>query len=529
MDILDNPNIKNNLVTSNFFNLPNNNQRFQIIVPLEENPKENLKEIFNKIITEEKINDGYYQLQNLFTLAQQTNYNQNTIIGLIIGIIDKKIKTIYDATHNEKGELDPINLPMYNQLWKSYKDFTEKIYQIINHYQHFLVEKKIKIGKITYDILSIIQICMFYNGIIGNNSDILSLVSEEISNMDKNNIEQLIDYIDSIRMFMIMENFTIIDKNKLINIIRNIMGKIHIINIMCLYMHQLMKSLTNKEAVLDETEYETVNAVNFERSTIRKIYKITTILSHYSEKEILLPCYSKFMQARIIDPKYDNLELDIEMVKRVSGIFGKDDSQKLINTITDIINSREVNQLIRDAEVKISSDEYKKLNINTKILSPIILTKNAWMIYNITDLELNYPLEMKCYLEIISKSYHSLYDDEYIIQWQPTMGCAQFEAQLGSKKVEITCNILQAMVLSYLNDHRETTISQFSKDTYLNRDLAEKVFASLFEENIIICRENNMPESVYMANIYNYTDKNKLDIRKSFLETFNVEVMNSEL
>ncbi len=48
---------------------------------------------------------------------------------------------------------------------------------------------------------------------------------------------------------------------------------------------------------------------------------------------------------------------------------------------------------------------------------------------------------MKCYMDIILKSYLSLYQNRYIINWQPTMGSAQFEAQLGQRKVDIICNI----------------------------------------------------------------------------------------
>lgn len=526
MEILKNPNIKNRLEKKLAYHLTKNNQRLNVIFPLEDSPKESLQEIFNKVITEEKIENGYYQLQNLFTLAQMND--PNAIINLVIDVVDKKIKTIYDTIYNENGNLDPINLPMYIQLWKSYRDFTQKIYYIINHYQHYLVEKKIKMGKIFYDILSVVQICMFYDNIIGKNSaNILTIVSQEISNIDKKNVDQLIDYIDSIRTFILMKEFTTIDKDKLVAVIKNIMSKVQIVNILCLYMNQLLKSLTNKQVVLDETEYETVSSTSFEKVTIRRIYKIATILSSYADKKLLLPCYSKFMQSRIIDPEYDNLELDIKLVRRISAVLGREDAQKLIDAISDIINSRNANELIHQAEVKMTSNEYKKMpEINTKILNPIILTKNAWKIYNVTDLDINYPLEMKCYLEMITKSYHQLYNGEFVIDWQPTMGYARFEAQLGSKHVDITCNILQAMVLVYLNDFPSTTVSQFSRYTYLNKDLAAKIFESLFESNIIICLDDQPEETVYTVNTVNYTGNNVVDIRKSFVEVFEVEIEN---
>lgn len=524
MDILENLKNKEEISSNKtHYNLDVNNKRLNVIMMLEENPTDKLKEIFHKIISGDDIENGHYQLQNLFTLVKSNH--QDAIINLIIDVIDKKIKTMHDTIYNENGELDPINLSMYIQLWEAYRAFTHKIYHIINHYQHYLVEKNIKVGNISYDILSVIQICMFYDGIIGKNSsndNVLTIVSEEIADIDKKNIEQLIDYIDCIRTFIIMNEFTNINKDKLIAIIKNIMGKTAIVNTTCFYMNQLLKKLTNKQAVLDETEYETTSSGTFEKTTIRKIYKIATVLSLYADKKSLLHCYKKFMQIRIIDPTYDNLELEIELVRRISGTLGKDEAQKFIDNICDIITSRKANELIHEAEINVKTDEYKTYN-NPTILNPIILTKSSWGINNSNCVDLNYPMEIKCYLEMISKSYHSLYDGEYIIEWQSTMGYAQFEAILDSKKVDITCNILQAILLSYLNDNNKVSINQFAKDTYLNKNLAAKIFESLFEENIIISADKQKNSLFYIINTMNYTGDTKLDIRSSFVKTFQVE------
>lgn len=524
MELLANEFIQQKITDRNYFDLKNNNERLGVILLVDEDPVEKLKEVFLQILSEETPTYGYHQLHNLFSNAQIIN--ENVIINLIVETINRKITTIYDTIFDNSKLIASINVGMYIQAWKSYKEFTHRMYNLIRNYQQFLVERSIKTNKISHDILSILQICMFYNKIINpnENNDILKTISDGLGEIDKKNIEQLIDYIDSIRTFMIMKDFTNINRLSLANTIKLIVNRTEIINMLCGYMHTLLISLTNKCNVIDESEYDTVFANDFEKQTIKKIYRITTILSQYSDRTKLLLCYSKFMQTRIIDLSYNNLELEIELVRRLSSILGKDESQKLIDAIADMIHVQSANQIIQSADIKLTSDEYKNLvAISTKKLSPIILTKSVWKIYNVSEMDPNYPLEMKCYMDIISNSYKSIFQDKYIINWHPTLGSAQFEAQLGSKKVHITCNILQAMLLMYLNDNPCTTASAFSNDVFINLELVQKIFESLFEANIIINSEiNNKTDSTYTIN-QNYTGDTKIDLRKNFIEAFSVE------
>ncbi|AYV85132.1 MAG: hypothetical protein Satyrvirus4_29 [Satyrvirus sp.] len=525
MDIINNSTtITAQLKSKPYFDLCMNNSRLGIIICTENNPIFELEKIFDQILADDKCNYGYYELQNLFTYAQMKD--PNIVLNSIINIVSKKISTIKDALFDENNSTSTstsgVTFGMYVQIWKSYKDFYLKLYNLIKNYQRFLVERNIKSGKISHDILSIIQICMFYNGIVGStNDDILVKVSDGLSHIDKNNIEQLVDYIDSIRAFMIMSEFTKIDRTKLSNIIKNIVNKTTVINAMCSYLNTLLKSLTGHH-ILNESEYETIDTNDVEKKIIKKIYKVATILSVYCEKTKLLVCYGKFMQARIIDSKYDNLELELEIIKRISGNLGKNDSQKLIDAVADIIGNNDINKTIHNADIKIKSEEYLKLPcISTKIMNPIILTKNMWKIYNISDMDIMYPPELKCYLEIISKCYLNIYNNQYVINWQPTLGSAQFEAQLGSKKISIMCNILQAIALTYMNDNHTTTTTAFGNNTFINLKLAEKIFKSLFEANLVTYAEfTDMDEPLYTVNTQNYTGDNKIDIRQTFIDVF---------
>lgn len=522
MDLITNPLIDSQIKNQVFFDLAKNNNRLEIITFLNEDPLVELKYILNKIVHDNKVNGNYYRLNNLFKQAHLEKNNENSavdiIVNLIIETICQKIKIIRDSLDNED---DDICLASYIQLWKSYKDFSQELYKLLKNNQKFLIERSIKNNKISHDILSILEICMFYDLIIESNDTLLTFVSKDLSEINLHNIDQLIDYVDSIRAFIMMKEFTTISRDKLFEIIKNIMNKTDIINIMCIYMNNLLKNLTNKQLVIDEMEYETTDSNDAERKIIKKIYKIGTILSTYADKQKLLLCYTKFMQARIIDPNYDNLELEIEIIKRMSGTFGREESQKLIDKITDIVYSKNINQLIHKADVSIKNEEYQKLtNITPSIINAITITKNNWKIFNTSELEPIYPLEIKCYLDIIEKCY-AFVQNNYFIQWQPTLGFAQFEVYLGMKKIEITCNILQAIVLCHLNSFPETTIENFSKITLIPLILTEKIFQSLFESNILTYHQ--LDQSIYIINHQNYTGDFKIDIRKTFIEMFEVE------
>ena len=132
MKLIDNFLIKEQLSGRSFFDLSLNNKRLDVIIPLENNTEGKLKEIFNKIIIDDKLNDGHYCLQNLFAYAH--TIDPDFIVDLIVDTIHRKLKIIHDTIYDEKGNMEHINLGMYIQLWKSYKDFSQNIYILVNKY-----------------------------------------------------------------------------------------------------------------------------------------------------------------------------------------------------------------------------------------------------------------------------------------------------------------------------------------------------------------------------------------------------------
>jgi hypothetical protein len=229
-------------------------------------------------------------------------------------------------------------------------------------------------------------------------------------------------------------------------------------------------------------------------------------LAQYATKDILIVCFRKFLQSRIVRDGYNFFELEIEIVRRMSNKFGTYDSQNIINGIHDIINSKTMNETLHSSLVNIVSDRYKQLSqIDMAILSPIILTRKNIL----------YPLEMECYMNIIDKMYKNT--DNTSINWCPLMGYATLEACIGKNKIVITCNILQAIALIYINDNPQLSYSKFSTDTLINDKLTRKILGSLLEANLIISTDDD----AFIVNHVNYTGDIKINIQGIFIDMFN--------
>lgn len=522
MEILKNSLIVHQFDKLNYFDLGGNNERLKVILIAEEHDsKKQLQNIFADILANKKINYGYYQLKNIFTNSQ--SYDTEIIVNLIVKTIQDKVNIIASMLAEETVKID---VAKYVQIWQEYVMFGQQLYYLLINHQKFLTEKNIKTSNISTNILSVLQLCIFYDNIFSDSSlniieDLTEYFDNELNSVGE--VEQLINFIDSMKIFLMVQNFTKINKVRIMEFIRKIMSNTYRVNQLCHYMHDLLLKLNNKMPIVNN--YQTVSVVDMEKPIISKIYKIASILSVYAEKEKLLICYSKFMQIRMLNLKYDNSEIEIEIIKRISGAIEKDESQKLLDAISDILQSKNIIDKLHSSTIKNVSGKYDESQfVDLSAINPIILVEKNWKIQNTMPLNTTilFPPEIKYCLDIASKFFSKLNissspDWNYIISWQPLLGVAEFEAEFKLKKVLITCNILQAILLSYINNDFPTTIDKFSQDTNITYILGEKIFESLSDAGIIILNT----EGTYIPNFNNYVGESKIDLRPLFLETFN--------
>lgn len=562
MEILKNPNIQKQLNTkSQNCNFQTNFQRLNIILNQKDNSIQNLKELFHSIINGKTNHFNYYQMQNLFKCAEINN--PTIVVELFIEIITETIKNLRATEEN-------LNLTLYIKIWKSYKNCVQKICPFIKNYQNHLLERNINAGSLQTNIISIIEVCSFHDIIISElyqNNNLQQLFDPNNMVINKQNIDQLITCIDSLRTFIAMKNFTKVDNEKISSVIKSIVRYDDVVNSMCNLMDDLLKSLEPSKE---------------DKKIIRKIYNIAIILSIYADAELFYNCYRRTMQARIIVPKYKNLDLEASLVRKickfledsngvktgvsdnvivnnnlcVSGLVSINDStgaryitkgprrgskisirnaNNADNTNNNANNANNnANNANNSANNSTNNTIHYKFNIKkllnaindiknsakiheTDISHPIVLTKNAWELEKISSMDPIYPTEFIYHLELANNAYSGFYKGEYSIDWQPSMGVAQFVMQLEKKTVEIKCNILQAIALMYLNDHSKTTAVMFAEDVRINLELAEKIFESLFEENILV--RPNRGDKIYVVNVTSFhNDEKKIDIRQAFLD-----------
>nr|WBF70704.1 hypothetical protein [Megavirus caiporensis] len=501
------------------FDLAINNSKFGVIYLSVKNPESEIEKLLNDILIGEIPEFNYYQIKQL--VSQISLHDINGFTKLIINSIDKKVEIIRNALMDN----NEVNLSVYTQIWDSYRNYFKQIYFLVKTYQKSLLEKKISVSSFHMNLLSIIEISMFYNGVINKSGypNIFSNISDSIENVNDKNIEQLLSYIDSIRLFSFVNEYIDSNDSNITNSINNIINKPNVVNVLCHYMDKLFKSMVDNNLLLKNMEYNTINPDNLKLKIITNINKIATIFSYHCKRDLLFLYYKKYFQARIINHEYSNTKFELEIIKKLSMALGKDNSQQLINMLENIIDNSTCNINIHNSIVKLTSDKYKSLEPRLNILNPLILDKKIWDIYNISNMDINYPIDIKFCLEIISAYYQGVYQNKYTINWQPTMGIVEFQAFLNGKKIVIICNLLQAILLSYFNENNTVTIDDFSRNTGINLKLCRKIFKSLFEESVIV-KNTTDSQDMYIVNQNNYTGNEKINAWKAFIEVFEKEV-----
>nr|AEX62696.1 uncharacterized cullin-like protein [Moumouvirus Monve] len=518
-----------NKENGSLFDLKINNSTYSIILFSNEDIETEMNQVFYKLLENDQLELNYYVLQKFFS---QLSYNDTDgVIKCIIKAVENKISLIKEAI---KDNDERIDLGIYTQLWNSYREYFKKIYLLVNNYQRYLLNKNIKVKNFQMNLLSIIEISMFYNGIISGKNDFFQQISKNIHNIDKANIDQLVNYVDSIKLFSYVKDY-LDNQTDILDSINEIINKPKVINILCFYLDKLLKSTVNKEKLLLKEDYCTINPKKIKNKIIRSINKIVNILSYHSEREILFLHYNKYFKTRIFDSQYNNNKLEIQIIKKLSICLGKDYSQKLINTIQSIDASNAHNKNIHNAIIKVVHGEYNVAEPDPKILNPVVIHKKYWDMPNILQMDINYPTEITFCFQIISKYYDNYYQNYHnnnniYINWQPTLGIVEYKANLNNKEVTITCNLLQAILFSYLNEYECLTITDFSKKSNIPEKLSKKIFQSLFEDNIIIIKTNSNEVDTYVVNNKNYTGNHNIQSWKTFIEIFEKEkVDNSEI
>lgn len=102
MNLLDNNLFKQKLTNHKCFDLKKNNAKFGAIIELTTNPIETMKSLFHKILVNDQLENGFYELRNLFTNVEM--YDSQMVINCLIDCFTKKLTSIKQTIFTEPDE-----------------------------------------------------------------------------------------------------------------------------------------------------------------------------------------------------------------------------------------------------------------------------------------------------------------------------------------------------------------------------------------------------------------------------------------
>ena len=563
MALVTSTNLKSLFDNKNKYELTLNFNKHNIIVYNPEidvsSNKSLLKTYLNNIVTGQTDKLSYHELNNLFTNIQL--YNITDFIDVVLEIINENLtlmrelisdNIITDLSLDRRSTNFQLN--NYTNVWKVYSEYMSRLKKIFKLYNtYFEKEKVIDSNNFINDIFSIIQITEFYDYVYNsefNNNKLHDLINNNLETMDKKHIDDIINYIDSLKNFQSINKFSDrcnnptdkcnnpLDKcnnptdkcnNPLNDIIKNILNQHIIINNMCYAIDGLLRTSFNTNSNnVNLQSFETMQVDSIESISLKKIYKILSLMTMYSDKQMIILYYTKFMKPRIMQPNYNLLELEIEFIKRLTSLIGLNNAQKLIDMVHNINNSQNFSKFMNNIPVTIKSEpyvEYKDRLANNNVY-PLLLDNNLWHL-STADLTYELPIELKYYINELcpkvynvyqNKSKKSINDLNTELKFVSNMGMVELNYcyQINGKNhnINLICNIYQATVLLFMNNINQITINEFCSITNMPNKLAEITFESLFNSNILVCIDE-----LYMIN--KNVNFDKYDKEFNAIEEFN--------
>lgn len=382
-------------------------------------PQLELKKTLTEIVNGNH-NVSYYYLSALFKNTRMTS--ATAVIDVIIHLLMERL----DRLRNESD---------YFHIFRHYNDYCRQLFEIIKTYDTSIIERYNINVQQKCNVYSIIKTCTLYNHFIAK-SNILTSVARQFNVVNDSNLDNLIEFLNTLHSLFLMKQFIVVRRKELDNLGESLIDKIETVDLICKKIHETLTT-----------------------SDLEKAKRYINILSCYSKRRYLTPCYLKYLQVRLLTPGYQHVDVEKDFINKISNVL--DDHAPLLLAIINDVDSNRIDKS-----------------------TPFILTKNLWDI-NSYDLQVVYPVELQQQLDIIEKTYHAITPD-VCIKWQPTLGNAQFTTVLNGKLITITCNTLQAILLTHLNHYHTTTITQFCRYTTINEKLASLIFDSVTASGIIV-------------------------------------------
>ena len=412
-----------------------------------------------------------------FIINQTINYGINPL-DIIIHVI-----TSYATTYNINDILSPTTssnfIKNHNQYFNSIKKIRKLLYRFINNTEYFINNSK-------KDIIYIISSFIFYKKMFDKDYEInktmipgYQLLINNILNFNPKEVIDIIrilyHYRNFVKYFNKSDEFNFTYDNPNIDFSKTSLNYVY-------------DDITNNIS-------DNINFIITNDTSELKLENIKSLIDNikiYTSLDLLRDNFCEYYIAKL-NRRYltDNFNCKLENI--LLDVFDINTNISYINRIKQIINQKEnsnqFNNYIHNynkTQINIIEDKYANLNIpnleniNINIVNNNINTLLPEVNEGNTFENIDSP-QLELYLKLVSSMYRNFTNDTMQLNYDIVDSLVTINFATD-KEYTITCNLLQYLIIDYINTHDNVSIddikqnfNNYNIDSYVNSLITNKL------------------------------------------------------
>lgn len=241
------------------------------------------------------------------------------------------------------------------------------------------------------------------------------------------------------------------------------------------------------------------------------------ISTYFKERDMFNMHYEDNLELRLL-----KVNCDTELEKHLLYKFKRPDDnkviQRMIYKIEDVESGKNLEILKKKTKISLTTLEYKgKINLDEIQLtnvSPMILRYSAWNNSRTLDIQqIEPPIEMKAYMNILSKLYQSRYSRREL-KWNLNMGEGVVKVNLGGKNYSLRVTTPQLALLLQFNQKDKISAKELSENMKYPLSKLAIIINSFLMVQILEKddKQNNDPNLLFSLNNKFHYDSEKISL-----------------
>jgi hypothetical protein len=479
------------------------------------------KKLCINILEGNVININYLYVENL--LLNLVNNNYKEISNILIDVFNYTTNNLSLYIQNKLDE-NSLMLHEYIDKYDKYYKNTIQLKNIFKYYEDCIYHNNNSSSSTTSSyILKIRNISLYLNtynkkyNYKGKQIYIHEYFSNDLNKfLDDNNIHYLIKYYKMSNFYKYYFNYYNLS-NDTINKYFNNNINIKIKNCQEKIIQKVLIHINNK--IINLQEKNTKKEIKDSLNTIQDMLKMSIVIF---DKGIFLILYQKYLIDRLVTHKIMP-EVELEIIKMF--LNHKKDYEYYIRfmyQISDAIMNKQHNNIFKNIQVNIITDEFKNFNIHKlkrEECKFFIMRKDVWN-YNINDLtSYNLPKELDIYITIFKKYYQDRYENKKIIFQNDNSNGVLKMKLYDNKEYLIEMNFLQMSTIINICKFKNISASELSNKLNIKLNYLEHILNSLLYYKLIK-RDEGLEDNPNLNFMINWDCKFTMD-KISIIKTYN--------